>query len=175
MIFYICIIWRPLPTMGILKFYPGIGSLGLFLGILPFFVTGNHNIFSSLELAGKPCLTTFRVKSWGYCKNWNFHLLVHTFVTFLNSSSNLCLYNLLYLLILQFLIVQTWRVQITDGFRLPLPLLERSRILTTWSILVICLLVSLEPSLLNTSWKRSVKKKKVNHLILVTSHLSFSL
>ena len=31
--------------MGILNFYPGIGSLGLFLGILLLFVTGNHDTF----------------------------------------------------------------------------------------------------------------------------------
>ena len=74
---------------------------------------------------------TFGVKSQGYCENGKFNPLVRSFVAFLNSSSNLCLYNLFYLLVLQFLIVQTWRVQITDGFRLPLPLLERSRILMT--------------------------------------------
>ena len=111
--------------MDILNVYPRIGSLGLFLGILPHFVTGNHDIFSFLELAGKPCLMTFRVKSQGYCENRKFHPLVRTFVAFLNSSSNLCLYNLFYLLVLQFLIIQSWRVQITNGFRLPLPLLER--------------------------------------------------
>ena len=175
MSFYICIVWSPLPTLGILNVYPRIGSLGLFLGILPLFVTRNHDIFSSLELVGKPCPMTFGVKSQGYCKNGKFNPLVRSFVAFLNSSSNLCLYNLFYLLVLQFLIVQTWRVQITDGFRLPLPLLERSRILMTWSILVICSPIALDLSLPNTSWKRSIERKKVSRLILVASRLSFSL
>ena len=31
--------------MGILNFYHGIGSLGLFLSILLLFVTGNHDTF----------------------------------------------------------------------------------------------------------------------------------
>lgn len=62
-----------------------------------------------------------------------------------------------------------------DGFRLPLPLLERLRILTTRSILVICSPVALDPSLLNMSRKRSFEKKKANRLIFVVSCLSFSL
>ena len=105
MSFYTCIIWSPLPTMGILNVYPRIGSLGLFLGILHLFVTRNHDNFSSLELAGKPCPITFGVKSQGYCENGKFNPLVRSFVAFLNSSSNLCLYNLFSLLVLQFLIV----------------------------------------------------------------------
>lgn len=62
-----------------------------------------------------------------------------------------------------------------DGFRLPLPLLERLRILTTRLILVICSPVALDLSLLNMSRKRSFEKKKANRLILVVSCLSFSL
>ena len=49
--------------MGILNFYHGLESVGSSLGFLPSIVTGNHNTFLFLELAGKPCLTTYGVKS----------------------------------------------------------------------------------------------------------------
>ena len=65
--------------MGILSFYLGIENLGSSLDFAPPFVTRNHDISLSLELAGKPCLTTYRAKSRGYCRNGKFHHLVHTF------------------------------------------------------------------------------------------------
>ena len=49
--------------MGILSFYPGIENLGSSIGFLPPFVTKNHDTFLSLELVGKPCLTTYVVSS----------------------------------------------------------------------------------------------------------------
>ena len=93
--------------MGILSFYLGIENLGSSLDFSPPFVTRNHDISLSLELAGKPCLTTYRAKSRGYCRNGKFHHLVHTFLLsfFLIPSSNVYLYNIVSLLVLQLQIV----------------------------------------------------------------------
>ena len=70
--------------MDILNFYHGIENLGSSLGFLPTIVTRNHDTFLFLELAGKPCLTTYGVKSCGYCGNGKFRWLVHTFILFLD-------------------------------------------------------------------------------------------
>ena len=81
--------------MGILSFYLGIENLGSSLGFLSPFVTENHNtFFLSLELAGKPCLTTYGVKSRGYCGNGKFRRLMRTFYPFfLIPSSRIYLYK----------------------------------------------------------------------------------
>jgi len=64
------------------------------------FMTGNHDIFSSLELIGKPCMMTSRRKSQDYCKNGKSLRLVRIFIIFLNSSlSHYCFHNSAYLLI----------------------------------------------------------------------------
>ena len=77
--FYIYIVWSPPPIRGILSFYLGIENLGLSLDFSPPFVTRNQDISLSLELTGKPCLTTYRAKSRGYCGNGKFYHLVRTF------------------------------------------------------------------------------------------------
>ena len=80
--------------MGILSFYPGIENLGSSIGFLPPFVTKNHDTFLSLELVGKPCLTTYGVKSRGYCGNGKFRRLMRTFYPFfLIPSSRIYLYK----------------------------------------------------------------------------------
>ena len=77
--FFIYIIWSPPPIRGILSFYLGIENLGLSLDFSPPFVTRNQDISLSLELTGKPCLTTYRAKSRAYYRNGKFYHLVRTF------------------------------------------------------------------------------------------------
>ena len=79
------IVWSLPPIMGILNFYLGIGSLESSLASLLPFVTRSHNISSFLDLDGKPCLTTYGAKSWGYHRNGKFRCLVCTFILFLDS------------------------------------------------------------------------------------------
>ena len=62
--------------MGILNSSLGIGSLELSVAFLLPFVIGSHDIFSFLDLDGKPCLTTCRVRSHGCYKNGKFPRLV---------------------------------------------------------------------------------------------------
>ena len=71
-------IWSLLPTMGILNFYLGVGSLGSFIVFLLLFVTGNHDTFLFLDLDGKLWLTTYGVRSYGCYGNGKFPLLVHS-------------------------------------------------------------------------------------------------
>ena len=86
--------------MGILSSYPGIESLGSYLGFHHPFVIGNHNIFSFLEPVGKPCLTTSGGKSQDYCRNGKSLRLVCIFIDFINFYlSHYCLHNSAYLLI----------------------------------------------------------------------------
>ena len=89
--------------MGILSFCLGIENLGSSLGFPPF-VTRTHDISLSLELAGKPCLVTYKAKSRGYCGNGKFHHLVCTFFIYLSffliPSSNSYLYNIVSFLVL---------------------------------------------------------------------------
>ena len=149
--------------MGILSFYPGIENLGSSLGFLLSWLKITI-LFLSLELDGKPCLTTYGVKSRGYCGNGKFCRLMRTFYPFfLIPSSRIYLYeHCSSFFVLQLLIFLSWRVSTATEFRLPLLLLERSRTLTTRSTFVICLTITLDLSPLSTCWRGFIKKKKVS-------------
>ena len=69
--------------MGILKFYLGIGSLESSVTSLLSFMIGNHDISLFLNLDGKPCLTTYGMKSRGCYGNRKSLLLVRLFFLFI--------------------------------------------------------------------------------------------
>ena len=80
MSFFTVIVWSLPPIMGILNFYLGIGSLESSIASLIPFVTRSHDISSFLDLDGKPCLTTYEVRSRGCYGNGKSLLLVHLFL-----------------------------------------------------------------------------------------------
>ena len=76
MSFFTYIVWSLPPILGILNFCLGIGNLELSIASLLPFVTGSNGISSFLDLDGKPCLSTCRVRSCGCYGNGKFLLSV---------------------------------------------------------------------------------------------------
>lgn len=107
--------------MGIMSFFLGVENVGLFLDSFLLFVIENHDTSLFLDLDGKPCLTTFGVKSRGYYGNGKSHLIVHSFKPlFLLTDAFYFIHVIILLLsILQYSSVLIWRVVTKVGFKLP--------------------------------------------------------